>query len=306
MNLSALNQTFGIPGVVGFEPGPGGLVVARIRNDFTEATVALHGGHVMSHIPHGKPDLLWMSKHSYFEAGKPIRGGIPVCWPWFGAHPENPELPAHGFVRLQEWDVKATTILADGATRISLILPDRPEYRKFWPHPFSLEIVVTVADRLEVELVAGNTGEEPFTCTAALHSYFNAGDIAAVTVTGLDGVEYIDTVEGKNLRQVQSGSIDFKAETDRIYLDTTSPCLIHDAQLGRTLHVAKDGSRTTVVWNPWIAKSARMPDFGNEEYRGMLCVETANARDDKITIAPGKSHSLKCGVRSAECERRCF
>jgi glucose-6-phosphate 1-epimerase len=293
MDLATLNRSFGIPGVVDFVPGPGGLASARIRNAFAEAAVALHGGHVISYTPHGQADLLWLSQHSHFADGKPIRGGIPVCWPWFGAHPEDPRLPAHGFARLETWDVTAASILDDGATQLSLTLPARPGQAELWPHRFSLKIVVTVSQQLAVELIAVNIGDAPFTCTAALHSYFRVGDIATATVTGLEGTGYLDTVDGKNVPGTQEGPIGFTAETDRIYQDTAAPCLIHDPALGRTIRVAKEGSRTTVVWNPWVAKSARMPDFGDKEYHGMLCVEAANARNDAITLAPGQSHALR-------------
>jgi len=293
MDLATLNHTYAIPGTLEFVPLPGDLVAVQLRNPFAAATVALHGGHVMSYIPHGESDLLWMSKRSNFAADKPIRGGIPVCWPWFGAHPTDPAMPAHGFARLRDWEFKSGSRLANGGTRISLALPARREIAALWPHRFSLELVVTVADRLEVELVAGNPGDSPFTFTAALHSYFAVGDIAAVAVAGLDGVEYLDTVGGRNAREIQRGPIAFAAETDRIYLDTVAPCLIHDASRGRTIRVEKSGSRTTVVWNPWIAKAARMPDFGDTEYREMLCVETANAGADAVALQPGQRHNLK-------------
>lgn len=293
MDLSTLNHQFAIAGTLNFELLPGNLIAARIRNAGAEAVVALHGGHVLSYVPHGGRDLLWLSKFSYFAPGKPIRGGIPVCWPWFGAHPEDPALPAHGFARLQEWEVQRTTVLASGAAQLSLRLPERPEFSRGWPHRFTLELVVTMSDRLEVELIAGNPGPAPYSFTAALHNYFTVGEIATTTVTGLDGVAYLDTVGGADRGELQHGPIQFTAETDRIYFNTDSPCFIHDPALGRTIRVAKSGSRTTVVWNPWIAKSARMPDFGDAEYLGMLCVETANARADTIVLAPGQSHRLK-------------
>lgn len=291
--IKELDAKFGIAGSLAFGNSRGNLISAKIRNTFAEAEIALHGGHVISFIPHAGRDVLWMSKHSYHEDQKPLRGGIPICWPWFGAHPMEQGLPSHGFVRLFDWDLKESSVLGNGAVRLRLEISDSEKCRKSWKNPFSLEIIVTVSDKLEVELIANNTGTETFSCTAALHSYFNISSITDISVEGLDGCEYIDTVGGLNLRKSQEGNIRFDSELDRIYINTVSDCLIRDPGFKRIIRISKSGSRTTVVWNPWIAKSARMPDFGNDEYKGMVCVETVNACDDTITISPGNSHSLR-------------
>ena len=240
--------------------------------------------------------MLWVSERSWFEVGRPIRGGIPVCWPWFGTQAPAPGLPHHGCVRTRLWQVRGTESL-DVATRIVLGLGDDAETRAVWPHGFDLEIAVTVGAELSVALTARNTDSGPWSCTGALHSYFSVGDVAAVKVHGLEGCRYVTKVEDPP-EDRQQGPITIGAEVDRVYTGTTAECVIEDPVLGRRIRVAKEGSRTTVVWNPWVEKSRRMEDFDDDEYQGMLCVETANAGGDVITLRAGESHRLGATIRA--------
>ena len=286
-----LNARFAIPEHVSFVSGPGGLPVAEVRNAHATASVALHGAHVFAFQPHGQAPVLWLSKRSYFAPGKAIRGGIPICWPWFGPHPTDPGLPAHGFVRTAAWNILETAIVPDGATLLRFGLQSNAHTLSLWPHAFHLEMVITVSAALQAELVVHNVGTHVFTCGGALHSYFTVSEIGNVAITGLEGRRYIDKLEpGQDKRQ--DGPITIDAETDRIYLDTTDTCAIEDAGLQRRVVVAKTGSRTTVVWNPWIDKAQRLQDFDDDEYRTMVCVETANAVDDVVMVAPGAVHRL--------------
>jgi D-hexose-6-phosphate mutarotase len=266
------------------------LTLARIRTVDADATVALHGGHVLSFQPRGEEPALWLSEHSSYQPDKAIRGGIPVCWPWFGPHPADAGKPAHGFARTSSWTVLGTETSGSPA-KLRLGLTDSDTTRALWPHAFELELIVSVGLALDVELVIRNPGTAAFVCTGALHSYFAISDIARVTVGGLDGRMYLDKVEDY-ARFQQSGSIAIDRETDRIYLDTTDACTIVDAGWDRTIRIGKRGSRTTVVWNPWAARAAQLADFGDEEYHRMVCVETANAAGDEITIPPGGEHRL--------------
>lgn len=286
-----LNARFAIPEHVSFVSGPGALPVAEVHNAHARALIALHGGHVFAFQPHGQAPVLWVSKRSYFASGKAIRGGIPICWPWFGPHPTDPGLPAHGFVRTAEWQILETAVVADGATLLLFGLESNEHTLSLWPHAFRLEMVITVGASLQAELVVHNPGTYVFTCGGALHSYFTVSEIGNVTITGLEGRSYIDQLEpGQDKRQ--DGPVTIDAETDRIYVDATDTCNIEDAGLQRHVAIAKTGSRTTVVWNPWIDKAQRMPDFDDDEYRTMVCVETANAADDVVTVAPGTVHRL--------------
>lgn len=297
-SLAALNERFAIPGELDFIEGPGGLPVASVRNAVAGAGICLLGGHVLSYQPHDQQPVLWVSEKSRFQAGKPIRGGIPVCWPWFAGQKEDPALPSHGFVRALLWQVRQTEVLDDGATRIALGIADDAATRALWPHRFDLQIVVTVGERLRVDLAARNTDAAPWSFTGALHSYFSVGDIARVSVRGLEGCRYLDKVK-EFAEERQNGPITIASEVDRVYTDTTAECVIEDAALGRRIRIAKEGSCTTVVWNPWAEKARRMEDFGDEEYRGMLCVETANAAKEVITLPPGAEH-VTSAVISAE------
>jgi glucose-6-phosphate 1-epimerase len=283
-----------------FLPGPGGLTIAEINTRHAQATVALHRGHVLAFQPRGHRPVLWVSRHSQFTAGKAIRGGIPVCWPWFGPHPTDAGKPAHGFARTSSWSVLGSELTAEHEIRLRLGLSDSDGTRGLWPHTFELELVVTVGQSLNVELVIRNPGQSPFTCSGALHSYFAVSDIANAMIHGLNGCAYLDKVANYE-RFEQAGAIAVAAETDRVYLDTTGDCLIADAGWQRTLRVGKRGSRTTVVWNPWVDRARQLMDFGDDEYREMVCVETANAADDQITVQPAGEHRLATtlGVETA-------
>jgi D-hexose-6-phosphate mutarotase len=294
-DIHRLNERFGRGSMLRFESGPGALTVARIATPDADASIALHGGHVLSFQPRGEKPVLWVSGQSQYAGDKPIRGGIPLCWPWFGPHPTDPGKPAHGFARTSAW-----TVLGSEAAQLHLGLTDSERTRALWPHPFELELIVSVGLALDVELVVRNPGTAAFRCTGALHSYFAVSDIARATIGGLEGAAYLDKVANYERFQ-QTGAITIARETDRIYLDTSTECAIADAGWQRTIRVAKRGSRTTVVWNPWAARARELADFGDEEYHGMVCVETANAASDEITLSPGREHRLaaRIGVERA-------
>jgi glucose-6-phosphate 1-epimerase len=291
--IEELNEKYSIPGKIEFISGKGGFVNAVLKSGASECVVSLYGGHVMSFKPDGKADLLWMSKSSYFEEGKPIRGGIPVCWPWFGGHPAIPEMPSHGFARISQWNVKSVSG-GKSFTGLVLSLTDRDvSGTKFRTQPFELELSVKCGKKLEVELSAVNSGETDFKLTEALHSYFSVADIRNVSISGLEGAEYVETAGGLRESRTQSGEIVFSSEVDRLYSSPDGDCVICDPGAGRKIRISKGGSGTTVVWNPWIAKSAKMPDFGDDEYTGMVCVETANAVSGGVTVEPCKTHRIK-------------
>lgn len=299
--LEELNRKSSIPGRLEFVHGKEGFILAELCNPHSRCTVSLYGAHVLSFKPEGREDILWMSGSSFFEIGKPIRGGIPVCWPWFGAHTSDAAMPSHGFARISQWNVKSASD-NDGVTELVLSLKNvdiNPE--KFKVQPFELELAVRCGKTLEVELATENNGTEDFIVSEALHSYFAVSDISRVSISGLNGAAYIDTVNGIHADKVQSGNVMFDSEVDRIYSRSVCDCIISDPGSGRRITVSKTGSKTTVVWNPWVAKAARMLDFGNEEYHSMVCVETANADTDKISIPPGRRHSMKT-IISCECE----
>ncbi|MDA3962961.1 MAG: D-hexose-6-phosphate mutarotase [Planctomycetota bacterium] len=269
--------------------GPNGLEVVRVANALGRAEIARNGAHVTSFAPRGASEVLWLSERSAWSDGAPIRGGVPVCWPWFAAFGPAGG-PAHGVARISQWDWVDAAALATGATRLRFALAPSATTRDWAPAALRVELLVTVGSSLDIALRVHNPSTEPFTFAAALHSYFTVGDARQVWLTGLEGCHYEDRLLGQHL--VQDGPVRFSAEADRIYADQGEQVLIHDPVLERRISVRKRGSASTVVWNPWVAKSAFMPDFGDDEWPGMCCVETANVGDAAITLAPGGVHEM--------------
>ncbi len=292
MTLTQLNNTYAIPGQLEFIQGKGDFLLAKIDNGQCCALISVYAGQVLSFRPVGQPhDLLFLSDMAYYQQGKAIKGGIPVCWPWFGPDPEGRGRPAHGFVRNRPWEVRATETLADGDTRITLGLVDSSDTLSIWSAAFDLSLQVTVGNALSVELVTRNTGDQPFTITQALHSYFKVGAIDKVQVLGLEAIDYLDKA-GDGGRITQSGEVQFSQEVDRIYLDPPSGLVIADTVLGRRISITSRGSHTAVVWNPWAELSAGMGDLCDDDYQRFVCVETANAAADTVEIEESGEYRL--------------
>jgi len=277
-------------------PGRNGLERLAIGTPRGTAEIYLHGAHVTAWRPSGADPVIWVSADSQFHPDKPIRGGVPICFPWFAAHATNASAPMHGFARLRGWTLGAVED-RDGEVHATFSLTDDEESRRSaWPHPFTATYRVTVGARLGLTLDVANTGTGPLTFEAALHTYFAVGDIRTVGVTGLAGAEYLDKVHGFARKREGDAPIRFAGETDRVYLETESTCTIHDPGLRRQIAVAKTGSRSTIVWNPWSDKARAMPDFGDDEWPSMLCIETANVRDAAVSLEPGSHHTMTAVV----------
>lgn len=289
-DIDSLNHRFGLPGALHFLNGSGDLPVADIHTPQGSARVALQGAHLLAWQPTGAAPVIWLSQAAVFAPGQPVRGGVPVCWPWFGA---REGLPAHGFVRTRLWQVREASIDPAGQVVLRLGLQDDADTRALWDQAFDLELLVTIGTTLSMTLISRNTGDQPFTITDALHTYFCVADIHQTTVQGLNGCDYLDKVQNF-ARGRQSGAVEFTSETDRIYLDTTADCVIEDRVQQRSIRVSKSGSSSTVVWNPWREKT--FADMAAGVYRHMLCVETCNAGPDQITVAPGQSHMLTAHI----------
>lgn len=294
-DVSELNKAFGIAGKVGFEQ-VGDLVAVRVTTSFSTATIALQGAHVMTWQPTGHEPVIWLSKLAKFAPGKSIRGGVPVCWPWFGPHANNAQFPGHGFARTVPWRLVSTKALPDGRVRLEFELVQNDATRAQWPQESVVRNIITVGQELEVELATTNTGKASFELGQALHTYFVVGDIRRATVAGLEGCDYVDKVDGGK-RKRQKGQVAFTQETDRVYLGTHGCCGILDPVMDRTILITSTGSRSTVVWNPWTEKAEKMGDFGPEGHLGMVCVETANAVDDVVTLAAGETHRMTAQYR---------
>ncbi len=296
-DIRMLNRDFGVPGRIAFRPGPCGEPVAVLVEEHGACEVALYGGHVLSYRPTGHSPVLWLSKSAMSTVpGKAIRGGIPVCWPWFGAHPGGAG-PSHGLARTARWNL-LNTAYDSYSTTLSLLLEDSPETIAVWPHRFRLELKVSVGACLKVSLSTTNSDAAPLELTEALHSYFLVKDVREAKVSGLDGVSYLDKAPG-GADGVQAGDIGFASETDRIYVGAPDECVVEDAPIRRRIRVVKDGGSAAVVWNPWSDKAARMADMAPEDYLRFVCVESANAGGAPVSITPGETHTLTASI-SAE------
>ncbi|MBI3222926.1 MAG: D-hexose-6-phosphate mutarotase [Nitrosomonadales bacterium] len=288
-----LNTQFGIKGHLSFREDGSGLIVAEIDNAQASASLCLQGAHLMTWQPRSqKVPVVWLSRDAKLAPGKSIRGGAPVCWPWFGAHASEASFPGHGFARTVPWRVIESGTDPDGATRLTLRLVESEKTRAQWPHDCNLDLTVIVGETLRMEMTTENTGAADFVIGEALHTYFQVGDIGAVRVSGLQDCDYWDKVGGSTLRK-QSGAISFSAETDRVYINTAATCVIEDDRLRRRIHVAKSGSLSTVVWTPWTDKANKMGDMGQPDgWREMVCVESVNAIDNVVKVLPGSRHTL--------------
>lgn len=270
------------------------MQILEVKNDLGSAMISTMGAHVLSYQKNGSEDILWMSEKSFMEFGKPIRGGIPVCWPWFGPHPDAArKLPAHGLARISVWDVKEKSECADGSSKLVLSLPGKRLPDEFSALDAELEIIVGATLKMNLKTV--NNGKNVFPLTEALHTYYNVTDCTKVRVEGLKNTPYLNKVKG-GIEEMQTEDVRIDCEVDRIFMNTTADCTLVDEVSGREILIRKKGSSSTVVWNPWIDKSIAMKDFGDEEYHTMICVETVNAGPDVIELVPGGEHILSMTI----------
>ena len=287
--INDLNTQFGTENVQ-FYVGEGELAFVKITNNSATAEISLHGAHVTSFIPNGKRETIWVSKECIYKEGTAIRGGIPVCWPWFGAHPSDSSKPSHGFVRNRYWNVKSVEE-SENETVITFFLKDDETTRAVWDYAFEVNLEVKISDKLQVNLISKNLDDKPFTVGGALHTYFPVSEVSDISIKGLENVTYVDALqEMKEIKQ--DGAIAFAEEVDRVYIETPDTCKIVDPAFNNLIKVSKSGSQSTVIWNPWIEKAKRLPGYGDEEYHNMVCIETTNALKDVYEVQPGESHTM--------------
>ncbi len=289
MSTTQWQKSDEIPGRVLLSEGNGELPRLEINTPWSHAEIYLHGAHITHFQRKDEPPLLFLSQLSSFKHETPVRGGIPVIFPWFGAREGE---SAHGFARIQTWVAQKLSQSPSGEVSVQLSLPYSPSAALF--PEFSADYVVTVGKTLTAKLTVTNKSEDrDFTFENCLHTYFHVGDIGAISITGLKGAEYLDKTENfaRKTEHVEHAKI--SRETDRIYLNTAAPVEIHDSKLGRRIRIEKTGSSSTVLWNPWVEKAEAMPDFGGDEYLRMVCVESGNVADNRVTLPAGKSNTLQ-------------
>jgi glucose-6-phosphate 1-epimerase len=297
MDIQTLTDHFAIPGVLAFMRNEHGLIRAQVTTPACTAEVYLHGAHLTAWQPKEHKPVLFLSERSSFEPGKAIRGGVPVIFPWFGqrtATPEDPRTdgPMHGFARTAEWTL-AFAAMAGNDLHLTLTLGPSETSRALGYDHFKLAYQIVLGEELKLMLTVANEAPTPLRFEEALHTYFEVGDAQQVSIIGLSDTEYIDkTDEGKRKRQIEA-PLRLTGEIDRPYLNSTAPVNLDDPILKRRITVDKANSKTTVVWNPWADKCAKLLDMSPSCWLTMTCIETANALEDAITLEPGKHHTME-------------
>jgi glucose-6-phosphate 1-epimerase len=296
MDLQALTDNFAIPGVLAFSKNENGLLRADITTPTCTAELYLQGAHLTQWQPTGHEPVLFLSERSFFTPGKAIRGGIPIIWPWFGARtatPDNPQPagPAHGFARTSLWTLAFAAISGDDLI-LTLTLGSSETSRALGFDNFQLAYQITLGAELKLQLTVANLADTPLHFEEAFHSYFSVGDALQISLIGLSDTHYIDKTDNFARKRQSSVPLTITCETDRVYLNTLVPVILVDPVFHRRITVDKSNSRTTVAWNPWSTLSATLPDMTPTNWQAMTCIETANAADNAITLAPHEAHSM--------------
>ncbi len=296
-HIEALNARCGITGKAEVMAGNGGLPVVRITTPAVEAEISLYGAQVTRWKPTGAEEVLFLSQKSYWEAGHAIRGGVPVCFPWFGDKADDPSAPKHGLVRTREWHLDSLSAMEDGSVTLVCTTESDATTRPLWPHEYGVVYRITVGAKMQLELTVMNRGKTPMRFEEALHSYLRVGDVQDMAVRGLDGITYLDKTDAFR-EKMQPGDVTISAETDRVFLNTRGPVDVVDNSLGRTVRTEKANSETTVVWNPWREQAAKLPDFADDEWRQMVAVEGSNVQAAAIRLGPGDEHTMRITLSS--------
>jgi glucose-6-phosphate 1-epimerase len=288
--ISALNQRFEIPGIAAIVEERKGFPSVRVQTPDVTGEVQLYGGQVSSWKPAGAEEVFFVSSKTRWQEGTAIRGGVPICFPWFADRTEGPKSPAHGLVRTKPWRLEAITH-ADSNVTVALSTSADETTKKVWQGDYHLLFCATFGDQLRLELIVTNRGSLTFKFEEALHSYYRVGNVEKTKVRGLGGCTYVDKTDARKEKH-QRGDVTLTGETDRVYRGTSSSVEIEDPVLRRRILVAKEDSRDTVVWNPWTQKAAAMADLGADEWRQFVCVETANVGDHGVTLGEVQAHTM--------------
>jgi len=285
-----LDSGFGISGVAGVCEGNGGMPRVRITGAFGEGEMYLHGAHVTSWKPAGNDEVLFVSTKSRWQEGQAIRGGIPICFPWFRAKGNDAQAPAHGFARTKTWQVESI-VQNEGTVSVIMLTESDEQTRRWWPGEFRLIHRVTFGSELKLELVCRNTGTTPLRFEEALHTYNRVADVEQVHLQGLDTVGFLDNTDA-NQEKMQIGDVAIASQTDSAYMNTDSAVDLLDPRMRRQIRLQKDNSLTTVVWNPWRDGAAGLKDLGDGEWKQFLCVEASNILGAAVNLDPVQEYKM--------------
>ena len=300
MNLQSQKDRFTIPGVVAFDETEHGLIRIRVTSKLCTAEIYLQGAHLAQWHPVGHEPVLFLSDRSFFQAGKAIRGGIPIIFPWFGARTANQlssrtDGPAHGFARTSVWQLTDATVTGDNV-HITLILEPTETSRSFGFDNFKVTYKISLGSKLDLQLIVENKAAEPMAFEEALHSYFVVGDAEKISISGLADTDFIDKTDGFERKHQEQSVLILTGETDRPYLNSEASITLEDPVLKRQIKVVKENSMTTVVWNPWSELTAKMADMSPDGWKRFTCIETANAAENLVTLAPHEKHVMTAHV----------
>ncbi len=295
--LDELKQRFSHPDVRFHQKDQ--LLMIELNNRYGSATLTNHGGTLLSYIPVGGDEVIWVSETAVYDGSKPVRGGVPVCWPWFGpydpqalgADPSDAAKKGHGVARYEFWGVASARSVGD-ATEVVLQLEPNDSIRQAWPLPFELKLIVTLGEKLTMELVGKNCSERDWKVSEAFHTYFRVGQAENLVIEGLENTTYIDK-DRDSQRFIQEGPLHLGLPMERIYLDQQGAVVLEDSNNGRKIVMEKVNSASTVVWNPGPEGAKGFADMPDDQYAHMVCVEAANALDNAYALKAGGSHSMK-------------
>lgn len=296
MHIDELNRRFGVAGRCSFFERAPGISAMLLTSPASECEMVLQGGHVARFGRTGEPPLLFLSEKSLFTKGRAIRGGVPLIFPWFGAWQSDSSKPQHGFARTAIWSIESVDASSSDEVACTLRLESSEETLRHWPHAFGCHYTIRAGRDLQLSLEVRNESDAPFSFEEALHTYVTVGDIGRVTVSGLENTTFIDKTDGMSRKSTGAEPLRIERETDSVFLGTTTTCIVHDESLARRVIVEKIGSASTVVWNPWREKARGLSDLGDDEWQRFVCIETANASEDAVTLAPGERHTISARI----------
>jgi len=290
LTAEELDRQFGIAGRAQVLPDEGGFPKVRVTASQASGEMHLHGAQVTSWKPAGAEEVIFLSRQARWEQGKAIRGGIPICFPWFRGKADDPHAPAHGVVRTKIWALESIEHNSDGIT-VSMATESDADTRRWSSADFRVLQRVTFGSELKLGFTVSNTGAAPFRFEEALHTYYRVGDVGRVLIRGLDGVAYLDNTDS-NKKKEQKGDVVISSPTDSAYVNTENALQLLDPSLNRSIRIAKQNSRTTVIWNPWAEGARALSDLGKDEWQWMVCVEASNILENTVELAPSQDHKM--------------
>lgn len=295
--VSQLSSQFAAKGVRFFKQDQ--LAMIEVENDYARAIITTHGASVLSYTPKGSKDLLWVSPAAVYSGHKPVRGGIPICWPWFG-EAKQAGLPAHGFVRNQVWQLDSITNIESGATEVILSCEPTEASLAIWPHQFHLELRVQIGKKLVVSLTTVNKNDYDIEITEALHTYFNIAEAAGLLISGVQSSVEYDTLQRPISAVNRSQPITLAPPMDSVFTNQLNELTIHDAQNGRNILIEKQQASSTVVWNPGPEVIKGFADLPEQSWTRFVCVEAGNVFENAITISAGQQHHMSMALSLSE------